>query len=82
MLTTFLDRLISVVIRYPYRVVFCTILPCVICSSYLLRTPVDFSFLALMPTQDPIIQKFERVGEELAINSQIILLLQTVNDTF
>ena len=76
MLITLLDRLVSIVIRYPHRVVLFSILPCLIFSSYLLRTPVDFSFLALMPTQDPVIQKFEVVGEELAINSQIILLLE------
>ena len=35
-----------------------------------------FFLLALLPTQDPVIQKFELVGEELAINSQIILLLE------
>jgi uncharacterized protein len=76
MLSTFLDKLISIVIRYPYRVIVGSILPCLFFSAFLLHTPLDFSFLALMPTQDPVIKKFEIVGEELAINSQIILLLE------
>ena len=79
-LSLILRKLTQYILEYPKWVIFYTVIPCLLASLYLLRTAVDFSFLALLPTQDPILQKFERVGEEIAINNQIILFLEGENE--
>ena len=49
---------------------------CLFCSSFLLTAKVDFSFLALMPVEDPLLVKFQTVADEVAINNQLLLLLE------
>ena len=50
---------------------------CLFCSSFLLTAKVDFSFLALMPVEDPLLVKFQTVADEVAINNQLLLLLES-----
>ena len=76
MLHRLLTRLVQEILKNPKRIVVSTILPCLLCSSFLLSAKVDFSFLALMPVEDPLLVKFQKVAEEVAINNQLLLLLE------
>ena len=53
---------------------------CLFCSSFLLTAKVDFSFLALMPVEDPLLVKFQTVADEVAINNQLLLLLESESE--
>ena len=73
---TFLSRLFRVIIEYPKFIIVGTVLPCLLLIIQLVMTPLNFSFLAMLPTDDPLLTNFERIAEEIAINNQIILLLE------
>ena len=76
MLHQILTKLVRIILANPKRMIVSTILPCLLCSSFLLSAKVDFSFLALMPVEDPLLVKFQKVADEVAINNQLLLLLE------
>ena len=75
-LSKLLSRLFNIILKYPKVVIVSTVVPCLLLSIQLFITPLNFSFLAMLPTDDPILANFEKTAEEIAINNQIILLLE------
>ena len=75
-LASILTQLVQTILRRPLSIIGTTVAICLFCSSFLLTAKVDFSFLALMPVEDPLLVKFQRVADEVAINNQLLLLLE------
>ena len=77
MLVSLLSKLVQLILRKPLAIICSTVAVCLFCSSLLLTAKVDFSFLALMPIEDPLLVKFQKVADEVAINNQLLLLLES-----
>ena len=76
-LVSILTQLVHIIVRRPLSIIGTTVAICLFCSSFLLTAKVDFSFLALMPVEDPLLVKFQKVADEVAINNQLLLLLES-----
>lgn len=80
MLSALLARFFSAIVRYPKIVITATVIPCLLFAIQLLVTPLNFSFLALLPTNEPRLENFEKIADEIAVNNQIILLLEGTSE--
>ena len=79
-LVSILTQLVHLIVRRPLSIIGTTVAICLFCSSFLLTAKVDFSFLALMPVEDPLLVKFQKVADEVMINNQLLLLLESESE--
>jgi len=53
-----------------------TLFPCLLCLSLLLGTTLNFSFMALMDTQEPLTQGYIDISKKVGLSRQLLLLLE------
>ena len=70
------EYLIKWILKRPFSTVISILMVSLTCAIVLFNAKLDFSFMALMPTNDPTLVNFQNVSEELAINNQLMLLLE------
>ncbi|MEC7986306.1 MAG: MMPL family transporter [Myxococcota bacterium] len=72
----FLQRFSGVIIRHPWRVILCSLIPCLFLAGFILVTPLQLSFMALVDRSEPLVNRYMVVSERVQLGSQLMLLLE------
>ena len=80
MLVRVLESLCSYILRHPWRVVFFSLLPCILCMLLLTTTRLNLSFMALVPKDEPLVARYIDIVENVGLSSQLLLLVEGEED--
>lgn len=78
--TKLLDSLATLVLARPGRVLVISTLLCLVVASAALTAPLDMSFLAVLPDDDPRVVRFMEVSENVGLSRQTLLLMEGPED--
>ena len=78
-LTIILEKSTRFLIANPWKMICVSLFPCVLAMFLLLGTHVNFSFMALMDTQEPLVKRYLELGEKVGMSKQLLLLLEGEN---
>lgn len=76
MLVRVLEALCRYIIRYPWRVVCMSLLPCVLCMLLLTQTTLNLSFMALVPKEEPLVAQYISIIDNVGLSKQLLLLVE------
>ena len=78
--TELLEGLGRAIVARPWRFVLGAVLPCLLLAVAALFVPKDLSFRGVLPEDDPLVQRYFALSEEMNIAGRALILLEGSDD--